>query len=116
MMTTATDRPDTLRISFIAPSTEDSKHVEMEIVCYLRLTETGFEILYLHHVIRQRDGEVGPFNGLESTSRFPLVPSLLAIIQNGVMHEFWNAFSRSVRVFDKSAETFTTKASEINLT
>ena len=98
MPVSATTKKDTLRITF---SPEGESHVphryEAEIVCFLQIVDTGLEITYSHHVFRSRESTIGPFSD-EVIRRMPLTPSLIAILETGVFHEFWSTFTRTVRL------------------
>ena len=96
MPLSVTTDPYTLRISFpVQGESQDSNH-ETEIVCFLRINDAGLDITYSHHIIRVRESTVGPFIG-ETPRRMSLTPALMAVVQQGVYHEFWSAFNRSVR-------------------
>jgi len=96
-MVTATDRPDILRIVFQAPKESNNLHVEADIVCFLHLTSTGMDILYSHHAFRTRENPVGVFSDTGQTARFELNSALRAIIEHGVILDFFSSFVRSVR-------------------
>ena len=95
-MISCTHRPDLLRVSFTAPVGPKDFH-EAEIVCYLRVVDSGLEINYVHHVMRTKSGAIGKYDN-ENIGRLPLDSILVAAIQVGVMYEVWSAISRSVRV------------------
>jgi hypothetical protein len=96
-----TSNENILRISFsvrgeLPVSTTTPMLHESEIVCFLRIGDTGLDITYSHHIIRVRDSTVGPFSR-EVERRMPLTPALVAVIELGVFYEFWTAFNRGVR-------------------
>lgn len=97
MPVTTTESPDLLRVSF--PLSESGKGLsirnEAEVVCFMRLVGTKFEILYAYHLIRTRSGNIGPFDH-EKKVQYKLTTSLVASIEHCVKEEYWSCFSQSV--------------------
>lgn len=96
MPISATSDKDILRVSFPVEG-ETPADYEAEVVCFLRVTDAGLEITYSHHFIRSRESTVGPFSK-EVERRMSLTPALTCLIHEGVLHEFWSTFTKSVRV------------------
>lgn len=99
MPVSATPDKSIIRVSFSVsnePDNQNKDRHESEIVCFLRIGEGGLETSYSHHIIRVRETTIGPFTQ-EMERRMSLTPALIAIIETGVMNEFWSAFLRSVR-------------------
>lgn len=95
-MVNATHRKDLIRVQFHCPPLNNRS--DADIVCYLRVTETGLTLYYSHHVMRSRSTEKGPYEQ-ENTIRLTLDQALRAQIEACTMLEFWSAFLRKVRVF-----------------
>ena len=93
----ATSDKNILQVTFLLRGEGDQGQFLSEVVCYLRICDAGLETYYSHHRIRSRDSDSGPFTG-ESTRRMPLSPPLRAMIEQGVMLEFWSAFNRVLRI------------------
>jgi hypothetical protein len=96
MPVSATSDKDILRVSFPVEG-ETPADYEAEVICFLRVTDAGLEISYSHHFIRTRESTVGPFSK-EVERRMSLTPALTCLIHEGVLHEFWSTFAKSVKV------------------
>lgn len=100
----ATKLKNVVMVRFPAPEKLENRHVEFDVVCYVRLDPTGvLEINYSHHVIRSRDANVGSFS--ESKSRMPLDAALHALVTIGVMQEFWSSVANVFRVLPGDINT-----------
>lgn len=98
MPVSATTDKETLRVTFSPEGESGAPHrYEAEIVCFLRVMDTGLEITYSHHLFRSRETTIGPFSN-EIMRRMPLTPALIAVLEHGVFYEFWSTFSRAVRL------------------
>lgn len=114
MPVSATSEPDTLRISFPVQGEESNTDLhETEIVCFLRVGDAGLDIAYSHHIIRVRESTVGPFTK-EAERRMSLTPTLIALVEQGVLYEFWSAFNRGVRVSPTPIGKLPTDKTEID--
>lgn len=108
-MVSPTKRPDVLLVSFRCSFTDRTQNAsarsaddrETEIVCYVRITETGFRIYYSHHAIFTKTG--GTDN--QTIMRFPLSTPLRGIIDQGVMLELWGNTERTFNVYPAPPES-----------
>ena len=104
MSVIATKIKNVVMVRFPAPEKLENRHVEFDVVCYVRLDPTGtLEINYSHHVVRSRDASVGMFG--ENKSRMPLDATLHALVTIGVMQEFWSCVATTIRVLPADMAT-----------
>lgn len=93
-MVSATESPQTFRVSFAFDETPTS---QLEIVCFVRPHFEGIEILYSHHIRRWRDASRGPWQEQGTVRLTPLTTQLVGIIRAGVMAELFDKFIIHVR-------------------
>lgn len=96
MSVSVTKDPNILRISFAVEGEGPSDQFEVEIVCFLRISEGGLETNYSHHIFRSRESPTGAFTQ-ETVRRMALSPTLKGIISHGVVHELWSTFPQTIR-------------------
>ncbi len=97
MPVAATQIKNVVMVRFRAPEKLENRHVEFDVVCYLRLEPSGtMEINYSHHIVRSRDATSGPYT--ESKLRMPFDSSLRSLVTLGVQQEFWASIAHTFRV------------------
>ncbi len=98
-MVSATDSPSTLRVSF---TYDEGLTSQFEVVCLVRPCFEGIDILYSHHLQRFRSVPRGPWQD-ERSIVMQLTPSLVGLIQQGIMLELFGRFGSRVRAMDDVA-------------
>jgi hypothetical protein len=98
-MVTATASPSTLRVSF----TYDEGHTsQFEVVCLVRPCFEGIDILYSHHLQRFRNVARGPWVD-EKVIVMQLTPSLIGLVQQGIMLELFSKFGSKIRSLEEAS-------------
>lgn len=96
-MVSPTNNPKVLRVQFERHVNEISKY---EVVCYLKIMESGVQVYYSHHRMYARAMPKGPWSQ-PGEMRAALSFTLQGEISAGVFHALWDAATgdRAVEVW-----------------
>ncbi len=92
-MVSATESPNTYLVTF---TYDETTTTQQEVVCYVRPSFEGIEILYSHHIRRFREVSRGPWED-EGSVKLPLNVQLTSLIRAGVMLELFERLVISIR-------------------